>query len=834
MSELTEHLQRAFEVRDVVVWRDPDLQYSDELDDLRPDGVEVLRVAGNEFAVKHRVLRRVGAEKYLVYRGGPVPDGVGNWLLDVELAYGVFSADRGTLLAQDLGLTGSDVVDALREHESFFRATKRTEALRGLISPDDEALARPRKADRLRAKMCAVVLAQREHTLQEITRTLLVENAGGSSSGIDALSTYGLDAFFWTGAAKIYGYASDSASVNDFVLWLFKQASAGFTGGTSAVGNLERDFSSWRFDTRSAEAMSALAKRAGRDLGIAGQVEGADFRELLDRDVFVDHESAIVVDLARKAAARTVSARDVADVVRQRRTSPWFTSRETHYEAIEAGAKVLASVAAFTPPSSTLSDGLTRYRDDWFRIDQAYRRFTRASIVAEPHEPLAALREAVEGAYTTSFVLPLGQAWQAIVDEAPRWYSADLPPQTDFYTKYVAPLTGAEKKAAVIVSDGLRYEIADELAARIRKENRFEATTEALLGVLPSYTQLGMAALLPHNELRPGADGYAILADGRPTQGTEARAKILGDVGGMATTYAAFKALSAGGRRELYRDHKVLYVFHNRIDATGDKADTERLTFEEVEGAQREIVDLVKMLHSANAYNIFITADHGFLYQDDPLPKHMFLSEPPSGEVLKKKSRFVIGRDLQERPGYFNIPPAGSSGNSDVMVQVAKSVHRLSVAGSGTRYVHGGAALQEIVVPVIKVNKQRSGELRRVGIELRPETDRITTSQVAVLLHQTERVGDKVGAQRIRLGLYVGEMLISDQPEIVFDSTSEDRRDWMQNALVRLTQDADDHHGETAILRVEVPIEGTAQWRIQTSAAYRLQRTFVADNDGWF
>ncbi|MEK8225266.1 hypothetical protein NKG05_02720 [Oerskovia sp. M15] len=142
--------------------------------------------------------------------------------------------------------------------------------------------------------------------------------------------------------------------------------------------------------------------------------------------------------------------------------------------------------------------------------------------------------------------------------------------------------------------------------------------------------------------------------------------------------------------------------------------------------------------------------------------------------------------------------------------------------------------MQEVVVPVISVKKTRSGELRRVGIELRPETDRITTSQLAVLLHQTERVGDKVGAQRVRLGLYVGDELISDRPEVVFDSTSQDRRDWIQSTVVRLTQDADSHHGEAAILRAEVPVEGTAQWRVHTTAAYRLQRTFTADNDGWF
>ncbi|MEK8225267.1 PglZ domain-containing protein [Oerskovia sp. M15] len=159
-----------------------------------------------------------------------------------------------------------------------------------------------------------------------------------------------------------------------------------------------------------------------------------------------------------------------------------------------------------------------------------------------------------------------------------------------------------------------------------------------------------MAALLPHTELRSAPDGYAVLADGRPTQGTEARAKVLAGVGGTAITFAAFKALSASERRELYRAHKVLYVFHNRIDSAGDKADTERLTFEEVEGAQRELVDLVKMLNSANAYNIFITADHGFLYQDDPLPDPMFLSEPPAGRSSRRSRASSSGATCRTDP----------------------------------------------------------------------------------------------------------------------------------------------------------------------------------------
>ncbi|MEK8225268.1 PDDEXK nuclease domain-containing protein [Oerskovia sp. M15] len=409
MSDLTDHLRRAFAERDVVVWHDPERQYAEDLDGLDLGGVAVLQVRGDEFGIKNRVLRREAREKFLVYRGGPVPDGVGNWLLDVELAYGVFSADRGTLLAQDLGLTGSNVVELLRGHEGFFRSTKRTEALQALLSPDDEALDGQRKADRLRAKMCAVVLGQREHTLQEIARRLLIESAEGSQAGVDALTGQGLDGFFYEGAQRIYGYASSAMSVDDFVVWLFQQAAAGFVGSTSAIGNLERDFASWRFDTRSSAAMAVLARRAGKDLGISEQIAQRDYRDLLDSDVFVEYESAIVVHLAQEAAARTASARDVADVVRRRRASPWLSEWETHYEAVAAGAEVLAGVAAFSPSASSFSDALRRYRDEWFQIDQAYRRFTRAATVAEPRELLIALREAVERAYTTAFILPSAQ-----------------------------------------------------------------------------------------------------------------------------------------------------------------------------------------------------------------------------------------------------------------------------------------------------------------------------------------------------------------------------------------------------------------------------------------
>jgi hypothetical protein len=92
-----------------------------------------------------------------------------------------------------------------------------------------------------------------------------------------------------------------------------------------------------------------------------------------------------------------------------------------------------------------------------------------------------------------------------------------------------------------------------------------------LLSVLPSYTQLGMAALLPQQTLEISADGRTVLVDGKSSVGTENRKKILdAALPGRATAIRAdaLLGMSRDESRALVRDHDVVYVYHNRIDAT--------------------------------------------------------------------------------------------------------------------------------------------------------------------------------------------------------------------------------------------------------------------------
>lgn len=826
-SSVRAHLERRFETHRVVFWHDPEGEYAGELDALALDGVEIVRVANNEYTLKNRLLHLEPGAKFLVYRPGAVPAGVGNWLLDLELAYGVFTADRGSLVRQELGLAVDGVDEVVRAHEGFFQAPERVRALKALLGQGDDLLL-------LRAKMSVVLLGQREHSLLEITRTLLVENAAGGGEKYGELAAYGLDLFFWQGVGSIYGYTSPSPSLDDFVLWIFRQALDGFASQPhGGLRNIQLDFASLRGDRRSAKAMAALAGRAAGDLDYAGTLRDAGFRDLLDDDLFEETEQKIISELARAVADRAVGVREVTEVVRVRQNSFWIDGYRTLYAAIAGACELLAELAAFDPTVRSFDEGLERYRSEWFRIDQLYRQFTHAARTAEHTGPLEVLRAQVESFYANKFLHTLGAAWQQHVDGVGQWRSTVLRPQTSFYDDHVKPLTrDGRRKAVVIVSDALRYEIADELGSRIRQEDRFEATLDAALGVLPSYTQLGMAALLPHTTIGHCGKGDLVDVDGRPSAGTVNRGKILAGVRGTAISAEDLLDMRREEIRELYQQHQVLYVYHNRIDATGDKPTTERQVFEAVDKTLEELVDLVKRLTNANATNIIVTADHGFLFQDSALDDAGYLSVAPQGdEIAVQARRYVLGTGLKPDPAFTTFTSERLGLDGPYEVQVPKSIHRLRLRGSGARFVHGGAALQEIVVPVLTVNKKRRSDTRSVNVEILPESDKITTGQLVVRLFQGEPVSEKIRPRTLRAGLYVGEELVSNHATLVFDQESADKRDRYQKAVMLLSRDANDHNGRPVEFRLEEPVPHTSQWRVYAKAIYTLKRSFSSDFD---
>jgi len=831
LDSITRQLRQRFDTEDgrIIIWSDPDGEYDDQVDTLALPDVTVLRVNDNEFGIKHRVLAEEPNGKFLIYRSGPQPSTpLDNWLLDLELAYGVFTADQVSLVLQELGDVTDSLRDVVEDYPAFFKAAKRTDALRTKLEPSD-------KPNVVRAKMIQVAIGSENHTLQSIWRKLLEENAAGKTTAIDEIDKLGLADFHWHGSADIYGYDHDDPSVDDFVLWLFDLDWKQFASPMpDRYRNIQIDFGHWANDQWFVKAFQTLADRAADDLGIEARVEDSSFDSLMGQYTFRQVDEHIVDQLAGAVEARTMLDKDVQDYVRRRGMGTWHDQFNHLYQAIAAASKVLTLIDTLSLSLPSPADGFRHYIEDLYRIDQAYRQFTWHADLAEASSPLESLKTKVEGFYSTRYLAPLGAAWQTQVDTLDQWGIFGIPAQQDFYRERVEPFRKRGNKVVVIISDGMRYEVADELGSRIREEDKFDADLTAMVSTFPSYTQLGMAALLPHQTLAFD-DGDKVLVDGSPSDGTKNRGKILAAVGGKAIQETEFMNLSKDDARALIRDNDVVYIYHNQIDKAGDDVSSEDRVFRAAEDTLVELVRLVKKLTGgANVNNILITADHGFLYQDGGLDESGYLSVKPQGDeiLVGNNRRFVLGYGLKRDPAFVTYTSAQLGMEGAVEAQVPKSIHRLRVAGSGSKYVHGGTALQEIAVPVLAVNKSRKSNTRQVEVTLCEFPERITTGQITVTAYQQDAVTEKVKARTLVFGLYAGETLISNEVRVEFSQTSADKRERYVPVTLILSQDADQFNNQPVELRLSEPIPGTTQCRPYPHKARSiLVRTFTSDFD---
>jgi hypothetical protein len=132
-----------------------------------------------------------------------------------------------------------------------------------------------------------------------------------------------------------------------------------------------------------------------------------------------------------------------------------------------------------------------------------------------PHD----LYASVENRYTNSFVQALNDAWQDQVAGLGEWKIPGFASQANFYKEQAAEYRRKDQKVAVIISDALRFEVGEECLRRIRGLDRFDAELKPMISSLPSYTQLGMAALLPHSALALAGDGSGdVISDGENTR----------------------------------------------------------------------------------------------------------------------------------------------------------------------------------------------------------------------------------------------------------------------------------------------------------------------------
>ena len=293
----------------------------------------------------------------------------------------------------------------------------------------------------------------------------------------------------------------------------------------------------------------------------------------------------------------------------------------------------------------------------------------------------------------------------------------------------------AHGRRAVIIVDALRYDCAVAIGDLLRGQT-VEVTP--VLAMLPTVTPIGMTALLPlsgasvalelkNNSLHPKVNG-------KDTAARENRLNYLRDFGAdcrdISEIESASEALNAG---------ELLVVFgHEEVDHIGHgQADTLiRHLHLEIERLAR----LVRKLHRWGYAHVHIVTDHGFILLDElKLP-----SEVPCDKawchVLKERFALV--------PATADLPLVSLPFLWDAEIRVAVPPG-LAFFKTEKSFSHGGAAVQELVIPHL-VSRGHVAQGKRVALEVVLPTFELQRPAVKVTL----RVASSAVQQAAQMALF--------------------------------------------------------------------------------
>ena len=841
-KQLDDALARLFidEGARIVFWHDPAHEFMDFMNRLPfltfgDTTVHIIRLDQvSALATKIRLERDEPDSRFLLYAPTEEPDYADDWLLDIRLYSRSFRADRASIILDELGLENHHLRDHLSQRHAFFDNKERLQKLKTLVASTDTAVDLDRK-------MLAVIVKAEQPELFTILRTLFhawtdVEDADDIDLSTAPpcwaqIEKFDLAQPFWQCIQTTFGYYEEASSLRNLLIRLLvtdyavhlhgdvPQSLAHLLLPRSGHANAVVCLAQWRDSSSKGSSYDVLSAEVARILKIEEYVSTLEIEQLLDVMTFLDVEKAIVRGLRDRvlSTADTIDVEAIRDIATRRQDGHWAsrtvpTSATVPRKALAAVYQALVAAADLFALRNRYADGFhfataaamyRAYETELYQFDQRYRHCFEAADLAESQQwdVLKTLREQVEAVYVRWYLTHLTLAWGTFVDPAgstgllQRWTIDQVPNQHQFYQRHVKRrLEEADnRKVFVIVSDAFRYEAAQELTQVLNGTYRFEADLTSQLGVVPSYTALGMASLLPHQTLTYHANG-SVWVDGTPAASLEQRSAVLGAVHGVAIRADELLAMKKDQGRAFVSGHRVIYVYHNQVDAIGDSASTEVQTFQAVRTAITEIADTVRyIVNTLNGNYVLITADHGFLFTETApgTPDRSTLAEKPPGTVTAKK-RYLIGHDLPEADQTWHgttLVTAVAEGGMEFWIP--KGANRFHFTG-GARFIHGGAMLQEIVVPVITVRHKKDKAVRGetaiqpVTVHVLGTSHKITAPRHRFALLQMEPVSARVTPITLKVAVYERDEAVTNVETVTFDSTSghmDERKKWVSLVL---------------------------------------------------
>ncbi len=829
-EEIAATLNEVFrkEAHRIVFWHDPEGEFAETVPELALPDVTLLRVDQIGFLeLKTRLEITEPNARFLLYAPTPEPPLEQDWMLDIRLYSRTFRADRASLLLNELGLTHPSLRSHLAKRKNFFKSGERMAKLKKLIQPTD-------LEDAIDWKMLAVLtkaaqpipFAVLSQLLSEFTEEKPVDLTKPPKT-LAEIEKFALAESFWEGMTLTFGFKETDGGKNPLhdllVRILVTDLSAHLRGELPKSQHLvlpEKSncsvfVSQWSRDIKQFPSFRSLSGLVGKELKITELLAKTTGDALADAFTFEEVERRVLSTLRDVLLSRDpFNHEDFRDLIRQRRDGVWGHMEigdstegnpyDLAYQALEDAHDLflLKERHADGFSYSTPAGMFEAYGKELHLFDTHHRRFLAAADQIElcGWDVLKTLRESVTACFEGWYLDQIASNWGSLIEGTggksllAKWEIEKVWNQQDFFDNAVQPILkkSLRHKVFVIISDALRYEAASELNSLLNKQTRFRASIAPMLGVVPSYTALGMAALLPHTSIK-FTDSGGLEVDGNPCNSFQDRHQILQTKEGLALKADDLLAMNQQVGREAVQGARVVYIYHDRIDAVGDKAQTEKQTPQAVGKAIDELAAIVRhVVNVLNGSHVFVTADHGFLFQESPLTEtdKSALTKKPEWAFVAKK-RYIIGPDLKKNPKAWHGFTRDTAGtDDDTEFWVPKGNNRFHFVG-GAQFVHGGASLQEVMVPLITIRElegdtAKKATVKKVGISLLGSSRKVVNNVQKFEFIQTEKVSERSLPLTVSVSLRDGEALISNEVTLTFNSTSDSMEDRKRPAKIVL------------------------------------------------
>ena len=811
--EIQQRLTDLFQTNPVVIWSDPNAEFVEVLNSLNLPGIEVLcDVNGDRFDLKATLNALNPNRRLLIYRPEAVPPEP-DWLADAVAYAPIFSADRATLLLEELNASDTpEMRMTIALFSSFLAIPKHLRCVQNL---------RPQYTAPQQLALAVIVVALGPDIPADVERVIVAficrAHTQGSERVQAVLKRAGATSAFSQLLTDCIGYIGEAADAQAVGERILLSALAPFnidnlpipTADMTMLRHTEDIARLWMqlaiTDDTAYDALLHLTTSLETAYDLEGRLQELPTTELTDLFLFPVVDALIIRRLIDELSCPSANIDALRDLLDRRRTGIWAKTYHVCYAALDA-ALGMQQFAASHRDSLSKANAISiwkAYTTDWSLVDTAYRQFHAAFsriLLSAPYdldEQFHDLAVQIENWYRGWFLRQTSAAWESASAEsfAQHGIVSGIPQLSDFYLSYVDAIARKKRHTWVIVSDALRYEVARELVNALEASTQGQASLSSMQAPFPSITPCGMAALLPHNRYRltvannTDQHGLSASVDGMPTQGTKARNDILNayldsyqpGATGLALQSTDFIRLSKTGRKNVVGEAAVIYLYHNRIDAVGDEATTEDDVFRACTDTIDELCQIVSLIvRDFRASDILITADHGFLYTYQPLAETDKLAASEiSGTIIEMGRRYVVGDRTVSSSVMLPVSLDHVSDN-DLAGLTPHEAIRLKKSGGGNKYVHGGISLQELCVPIIHFKNYRSGmrgytERSLVGLSLVTQLHAITNLSCTLQVLQTEPVGGKIlpATYMIQLQTSDGEAL-SDAVTLRADRSDSD------------------------------------------------------------